>query len=186
GSHQPIEVHVATEKQIHPGIQRTVEVSPDRFPIRMARWTQRSPDGRHAIYQAMGYLWLHDLEKDSHRRLTKQAEHWEFYPRFSPDSRSVVYTTWHDEELGAVRIAPIGRGRSRTLSDEPGHYIEPSFSPDGKQVVFVRTAGGYLTSPNWSERTGLYVAEADGDGMRRVHDSGSNPDRKRTRLNSSH
>jgi len=175
GSHAPIEVQVVADKQVHPALQRSVEVSPDTFPVRMARWTQRSPDGRWAVYQAMGYLWLHDLERDEHRRLTDQDEHWEFYPRFSPDSRRVVYSTWHDEELGSVRIAPVGRGRSRVISDEPGHYIEPSFSPDGERVVFVRTSGGYLTSPNWSERTGLYVAESDGDGMRRVHDTGSNP-----------
>ncbi|RFF32736.1 amidohydrolase family protein [Wenzhouxiangella sediminis] len=175
GSHEPIEVHVVAEKKIHPALQRTVEVSPDTFPVRMARWTQRSPDGRYAIYQALGYLWLHDLERDRRRRLTDQDEHWEFYPRFSPDSSHVVYTTWHDEALGSVRIAPVGRGRSRVISDEPGHYIEPSFSPDGERVVFVRTTGGYLTSPAWSERTGIYVADAGGDGMRRVHDSGGNP-----------
>ncbi len=175
GSHAAIEVHVTADKKIHPALQRSVEVSPDTFPVRMARWTQRSPDGRYAVYQALGYLWLHDLADDTHRRLTRQDEHWEFYPRFSPDSRHVVYTTWHDEKLGSVRIAPVGRGRARVISDEPGHYIQPSFSPDGKRVVFVRTSGGYLTSPTWSERTGLYVADAGGEGMRRVHDSGSNP-----------
>jgi len=175
GSQEPIEVHVRAEKQLHPALKRSVEVSPETFPLRMARWTQRSPDGRYAVFQALGYLWLRDLERDTHRRLTDQDEHWEFYPRFSPDGRSVVYTTWHDEQLGSVRVTPIGRGRTRTVSDEPGHYIEPSFSPDGERVVFVRTSGGYLTSPAWSERTGLYVAEADGDGMRRVHETGSNP-----------
>jgi Tol biopolymer transport system component/imidazolonepropionase-like amidohydrolase len=175
GDHQPIEVRVTAEKQVHPALRRSVEVSPDTFPVRMARWTQRSPDGRYAVYQALGYLWLHDLERDRRRRLTDQDEHWEFYPRFSPDSRSVVFTTWHDRELGSVRVAPVGRGRVRTLTDEPGHYIEPAFSPDGEQVVFVRTSGGYLTTPTWSERTGLYVADVGGDGMRRVHDSGGNP-----------
>ncbi|MDZ7791006.1 MAG: amidohydrolase family protein [Xanthomonadales bacterium] len=175
GSHEPIDVQVVAEKKIHPALKRSVEVSPDTFPVRMARWTQRSPDGRYAISQALGYLWLHDIERDTRRRLTDQDEHWEFHPRFSPDGRSVVYTTWHDEKLGSVRVAPVGRGRARTISDEPGHYIEPSFSPDGERVVFVRTAGGYLTSPAWSERTGLYVADADGEEMRRVHDSGGNP-----------
>ncbi|NEZ04090.1 amidohydrolase family protein [Wenzhouxiangella sp. XN201] len=175
GSHEQIDVRVVAEKQIHPALKRSVEVSPDTFPVRMARWTQRSPDGRYAVYQALGYLWLHDFEGDTRRRLTDQDEHWEFYPRFSPDSRSVVYTTWHDEDLGTVRITPVGRGRTRTLTDEPGHYIEPSFSSNGEQVVFVRTTGGYLTSPAWSERTGLYVADADDGGMRRVHETGSNP-----------
>lgn len=175
GEHDTIDVRVTTEKKIHPALKRTVEVSPDSFEVKMARWTQVSPDGRYAISQAMGHLWLHDLESDQRSRLTSQDDHWEFYPSFSPDSRHVVYTTWDDEELGSVRIAPVGRGRPQTISDEPGHYIEPSFSPDGDEVVFHRVGGGYLTSPTWSERTGLYVADADGDGMRRVHESGADP-----------
>jgi Tol biopolymer transport system component/imidazolonepropionase-like amidohydrolase len=175
GSHAEIEVHVQTERKIRPALRRTVEVSPDSFDVKMARWMQVSPDGRHAIYQAMGYLWLHDLERDRRSRLTSQEDHWEFYPSFSPDSRHVVYTTWNDEELGSVRIEPVGRGRGRTLTTEPGHYVEPSFSPDGSQVVFRRTGGGYITSPAWSQRTGLYRVSADGGEMVRVHDSGASP-----------
>ncbi|AKS41750.1 amidohydrolase family protein [Wenzhouxiangella marina] len=175
GSHQEIPVRIRTQREIRPALQRSVEVSPDEFPIRMARWTQSSPDGRWAIYQALGYLWLHDLEDGGHRRLTRQNEHWEFYPRFSPDSRWVVYTTFDDQDLGSVRIAPVGRGRGRVLSSEPGHYVEPSFSPDGEHVVYRKTSGGYLTSPNWSERTGLYRVALDGGEPVFVTDSGSDP-----------
>ena len=175
GSHRQIEVHVRADKQIHPALRRTVEVSPDSFPIRMARWTQVSPDGRHAIFQALGYLWLHDLERGSHRRLTSQNEHWEFYPSFSPDSSQVVYVTWHDEQLGSVRVHPVGRGRGRTLTTEPGHYVEPAFSPDGNRVVFRKTTGGFLTSPTWSERPGLYRVAASGGDPVRVLDRGANP-----------
>ncbi len=175
GSHRTIDVQVRTDKQVHPALQRTVEVAPDTFPVRMARWTQRSPDGRHAIYQALGYLWLHDLERGSHRRLTSQTDHWEFFPAFSPDSRQVVYVTFDDEALGSVRVHPIGRGRGRTLTTEPGHYVEPSFSADGTQVVFRRTSGGYLTSPAWSERTGLYRVASEGGEPVRVLDRGANP-----------
>ncbi len=175
GSHSPIPVRVRTHRMIRPALQRTVEVSPDEFPVRMARWTQSSPDGSWAIYQALGYLWLHDLESGDHRRLTDQDSHWEFYPSFSPDSRFVVYTTYDDQDLGQVRITPVGRGRDRVLTTEPGHYLEPAFSPDGEQVVYRKTSGGYLTSPAWSERTGLYrVAIDDGEPVF-VTDRGADP-----------
>ena len=175
GSHAPIPVRVQAEKKIRPALQRQVEVSPDTFPVRMARWTQTSPNGRWAIYQALGYLWLHDLERDSHRRLTEQSEDWEFYPAFSPDSRFVVYTTFHDDELGSVRLQPVGRGRARVLTSEPGHYVEPAFSPNGQQVVFRRITGGYPPSPAWSERSGLYRVAVDGSEPVQVLERGSDP-----------
>jgi Tol biopolymer transport system component/imidazolonepropionase-like amidohydrolase len=175
GSHAPIPVRIRTHRMVRPALQRTVEVSPDEFPVRMARWTQASPDGRWAIYQAMGYLWLHDLERGDHRRLTDQDDHWEFYPGFSPDSRWVVYTTFDDQDLGSVRIAPVGRGRGRVLTTEPGHYLEPAFSPDGEHVVYRKTSGGYLTSPAWSERTGIYRVAVDDGEPDLVTENGADP-----------
>lgn len=175
GSHQPIDVRVRAEKKVHPALQRQVRVDAETFDVRMLRWTQLSPDGRTAVYQALGYLWLHDLERDQRRRLTRQEAHWEFHPAFSPDGRYVVYTTFDDQALGSVRIAPVGRGRERVLTTEPGHYVEPAFSPDGSQVTFRKITGGYLTSPAWSERPGLYVVDADGANLRLVAERGTNP-----------
>lgn len=175
GSHEPIEFRVRDTRKVHPALRQTVAVAPETVDVKMLRWNQTSPDGRLAAYQALGYIWIQNLETGQRRRLTNQTEHWEFHPRFSPDSRSVVYTTFEDEELGSVRIAPVGRGRGRVLTDEPGHYVEPSFSADGSRVVFRKTTGGYLTSPTWSERPGIYIVEADGENLRRVIDKGAEP-----------
>ncbi|NKI33688.1 amidohydrolase family protein [Wenzhouxiangella sp. XN79A] len=175
GDRADIEFRVRDRRAVHPALKLTVPVAPDRVAVRMLRWNQYSPDGSSALYQALGHVWLHDLETDRRRRLTDQDEHWEFYPRFSPDGRSVVYTTFDDEALGSVQIKRVGRGRARVLTDEPGHYVEPSFSPDGEQVVFRKTTGGYLTSPTWSERPGIYRVSVDGGEPVRVLDRGSNP-----------
>lgn len=175
GSHRAIDVHVRADKKIHPALQRKVPVDAEEFDVRMLRWTQLSPDGRTAVYQALGYLWVHDLARDQRRRLTRQSEHWEFHPSFSPDGRYIVYTTFDDEELGSVRIAPVGGGRARTLTTEPGHYVEPAFSPDGRRIAFRKVTGGYLSSPNWSQEPGLYIVDVDGAGLRRVFDKGTRP-----------
>ncbi|MDT8410583.1 MAG: amidohydrolase family protein [Wenzhouxiangellaceae bacterium] len=175
GERQAIEFSVSDQRKIQPALRQTTDVAPDQVDVDMLRWNQRSPDGKLAVYQALGRIWLHDLESGDRRRLTNQDEHWEFYPAFSPDSRSVVYTTFDDQDLGSVRIGPVGRGRGRTLTVEPGHYVEPSFSPDGTQVVYRKTTGGYLTSPTWSERSGLYRVEIDDGEPQRVLDKGSEP-----------
>jgi Tol biopolymer transport system component len=175
GRHRPIEVQLKVNKQVHPSLQRKVAVDAEQFDVRMLRWTQLSPDGRTAVYQALGYLWVHDLERDQRRRLTRQSDHWEFHPAFSPDGRYIAYTTFDDQQLGSVRIAPVGRGRARVLTSEPGHYVEPAFSPDGRNVAFRKITGGYLTSPTWSQDPGLYIVDSDGRNLRRLLDKGTRP-----------
>ncbi|MDX1625352.1 MAG: amidohydrolase family protein [Wenzhouxiangellaceae bacterium] len=175
GSRSGIPFRVVDTREIHPALRRNVAVSPDEVDVRMLRWTQRSPDGKRALYQALGHIWIHDLESGRRERLTGQDEHWEFHARFSPDGRSVVYTTFDDEDLGSVRVKRIGRGRAKVLTEQPGHYVEPSFSPDGSSVVFRKTTGGYLTSPTWSERPGLYVVDIEGGTPRRITDTGERP-----------
>ncbi|MFO7763349.1 MAG: amidohydrolase family protein [Wenzhouxiangellaceae bacterium] len=175
GSESTIEFRVRDQREIHPALRQVTEVAPDEVEVNMLRWNHASPDGKRAVYQALGHIWIHDLESDERRRLTRQDDHWEFHPRFSPDGRWVVFTTFDDQELGSVRIEPVGRGSGRVLTDEPGHYVEPSFSPDGRRVVFRKTTGGYLTSPAWSERPGLYIVDIDDGAPRRILDTGSEP-----------
>ncbi|MEX0916144.1 MAG: amidohydrolase, partial [Wenzhouxiangellaceae bacterium] len=175
GSEALIEFRVRDQRMIQPALRQVTEVAPDTVEVNMLRWNHASPDGKRAVYQALGHIWIHDLESDERRRLTDQDDHWEFHPRFSPDGRFVVFTTFDDEQLGSVRIEPVGRGRGRVLTNEPGHYVDPSFSPDGERVVFDKTTGGYLTSPTWSERPGLYLGDVDGGDPRRILDTGAEP-----------
>ncbi|MBY6203391.1 amidohydrolase family protein [Halomonas denitrificans] len=175
GERSAISFRVRDTRRVQPALRLETPVAPETVDLRMLRWNQHSPDGERALYQALGHVWVHDLDSDRRRRLTDQDEHWEFHPRFSPDGESVVYTTFDDEALGSVRVRRIGRGGERVLTDEPGHYVEPAFSPDGRQVVFRKTTGGYLTSPTWSERPGIYRVPVDGGEPVRVVEGGSNP-----------
>jgi Tol biopolymer transport system component len=176
GDPQRIPVRLRADKRVHPAQRVAVPVAADDVPVRMQRWTQYSPDGRLAVSQALGYLWVHDLERGERRRLTRQTDHFEFHPSFSPDGRFVVFTTWSDDALGSVRIEPVGRGSGRVLTREPGHYVEPAFSPDGGSVAFRKITGGFLISPLYSERAGLYRVPADGSSEPvRVLDRGRTP-----------
>jgi imidazolonepropionase-like amidohydrolase/Tol biopolymer transport system component len=142
------------------------EVAPETFRTRMLRWVEPSPAGDRVVFQALGRLWLRDLDDSGRpgpaRRVTEQTDHWELYPAFSRDGRSLVYVTWDDDELGSVRLRDLVSGAERALTPDPGHYVEPAISPDGRTVVFRKIGGGYLTSPLWSGEPGLYRAPADG------------------------
>lgn len=172
-----IPVHLRADRKVRTALRATVEVAPDEVPVRMLRWAQMSPDGSQALFQALGHLYVKDLDGGGReRRLTSQSDHFEFWPSYSPDGRWIVYTTWDDQELGTVRLASADGRTSRVLTRQPGHYIEPRFSPDGELVVYRKQTGGYLLSPLWSMEPGLHVVAARGDSApRRVAESGFAP-----------
>ena len=170
-----IPVHVRVEKKVHPTVRFAVDVAPDELDVKMLRWAQMSPDGSKAVFQALGHLYVKDLESGEQRRLTAQNEHFEFYPSFSRDGRKVVFTTWDDEKLGSIRVVPISGGPGRVLTSDPGHYVEPRFSPDGKTVVYRKIAGGYVLSGAWSTEPGIYTVSISGGEPERVSKSGRGP-----------
>ena len=172
----PFEVN--DKREIRKAVSVKNEVSPKTFEAKMLRWLQVSPKGDLAVFQSMGHLYtvaLDDGEMTGQpKRLTRQDEHFELYPAFSNDGKSIVYTTWHDEQLGTVRISNL-RGKAKTLSDKPGHYINPAISADGQTVVYEATSGGYLTSPLYSHDTGLFAVDVKSGDVNKLSDSGSQP-----------
>ena len=146
------------------------EAAPDTFRTRMLRWTQVSPSGDQVVFQTLGRLWSRSRDPETGevgeaRRLTTQDDHFEFYPSWSRDGKWIVYVTWHDEDLGAVRIAPASGGEGRTITPDPGFYLEPAFSPDGGAVVYRKSRSGGTLSPLWSKNPGIYRTSADGESV---------------------
>ena len=59
-----------------------------------------------------------------------------------------------------------------------GHYTDPSFSPDGKHIVYRRTTGDALRGETFGTDPGIYVVSLDGvDGGEPslVRESGAEP-----------
>lgn len=170
-----IPVTVEAELKFNEALRFDVDVAPDNVDVKMVRWAQKSPDGRSIIFQALGKIYIKELSSGSVKRLTSQEEHDEYYPSYSLDGKSIIYTTWNDQTLGTVRIVPSGGGDSRIVSDMPGRFIEPSFSTDGKKIAYRKFSGGFLLSPKYAIDSGIYVADADGKNHKRVSNSGSDP-----------
>ncbi|MBT8076524.1 MAG: PD40 domain-containing protein [Gammaproteobacteria bacterium] len=168
GEVSEIPVRVKAVKKVRPALRNKVKVAADEFEVNGIRWAAHTPDKQQVVFQALGYIYVKDLKSGKQQRLTRQTDHYEFYPVISPDGRSVLYTTWDDREFGAVRIARLKGGTSRILTNQPGHYAEPAFSADGEQVVYRKFEGGYLLSPLWSLNPGIYQVAADGKSTPRL------------------
>ncbi|NNE65408.1 MAG: amidohydrolase family protein [Pyrinomonadaceae bacterium] len=170
-----IPVRVKATLKYADAVRFDVDVAPDNFDVKLIRWSQKSPDGKTVIFQALGKIYARDLASGEVKRLTTQNDHDEFYPRFSNDGESVVYATWSDQNLGSIRIMPPAGGASKTITTMPGHYFDPSFSTDGKMVVYRKFSGGFLLSPKYSVKPGIYVANLETGKEKRVSRGGSNP-----------
>jgi imidazolonepropionase-like amidohydrolase/Tol biopolymer transport system component len=154
----------------------TVKVNPaaDQFNAKMLRWLQKSADGKMAVFQSLGYIYTLKLPNGKPKRLTKQNKSFEYYPHFSATGKAIIYSTWNDEELGSIHIASLS-GQSKKLSKSPGHYINPQLSQDKKTVVYQTIAGGYLTSPLYSQKTGIYVLDRKSGKATLIDKDGSDP-----------
>jgi len=171
-----IPVHIKTTKKVRPALREKVQVAADEFAVDALRWASYTPDQKEVVFQALGYIWVRDVKSGTQQRLTRQSDHYEFYPVISPDGRSVLYTTWNDQDLGSVMINGLHSGTSTTITKQPGHFIEPAFSADGKQLVYRKVTGGSLLSPLWEMNTGIYLAAADGKtAPALLSTSGDNP-----------
>jgi imidazolonepropionase-like amidohydrolase/Tol biopolymer transport system component len=171
----PIPFHVHSTRRIEEALRVPIDVAPSSYPVKMLRWASVSPNGKQVAYGALGYLYIRDLPTGTPHRLTKQTDHFEWYPAWSRDGKSIVYTTWNDQTLGTIRVAPAIGGEGRVVTDKPGHYIEPAFSPDGSKVVYRTTSDGYLRSALWSRETGIYVVPSSGGASKLVSKKGASP-----------
>jgi imidazolonepropionase-like amidohydrolase/Tol biopolymer transport system component len=175
GDAKPIPFHVRDTRRVFDTLTASRPAVTPTFHTRMLRWAQVSPKGDRVVFESLGRLWVRALPNGQPRRLTTQNEHLELFPAFSRDGASIVYVSWDDAKLGAVRVAPAAGGEGRVVTPKPGHYAEPTFSPDGKHLVFRATTGGGLVSGLFSRAPGLYVVPSAGGAPRRLTTRGESP-----------
>lgn len=176
GAVREIAFHVADTRTTVVAQRFAVDVAPEQVRSRMVRFAAVSPDGQRVVFEAFGRLWLQDVNGGQARRLTRdETSAFELFPAWSRDGRRLVFVRWTDAGLGAIHVIDRDGGKSRTVSREPGHYLQPRFSPDGATLVFERASGGTLTSPLWSSAPGIYRLTLGSGAMMRLTDKGRDP-----------
>ena len=162
GTAADIPFHVQDTREVREALRVPQVVAPDRFAVKQLRWASVSPDGKQVAFSALGHLYVKDLGGGDPRRVTQAVDAFEFFPSWSADSQSLVYASWNDDKLGAVRLVNVANGRDMALTTAPGKYLYPKLSPDGRRVAYVKGKGGFLTTPWYGLDAGVYVAPVDG------------------------
>ena len=154
------------------------------FSPQLLRWVKRYK--QKVVFQSLGHLYLYDLNTPQnppkaivhhHSQLPpplffegteidpiptpldqfKPNRTFAFSPSWSHDGTQIIYTTWNDKHLGQIRVFDLESGEDQELSMGPGHYQNPLLSKDEQWLIYQRVGGGWITSPRYSHRTGLFA-----------------------------
>jgi tricorn protease len=99
---------------------------------------------RTVVFAAEGDLWAVADTGGTARRLTTHAGG-EYFPRYSPDGKSIAFTG----EYGGNRdvyVIPADGGEPRRLTWHPDPDEVVDWTPDGKRIIFRTRAGNDTTS----------------------------------------
>jgi imidazolonepropionase-like amidohydrolase/Tol biopolymer transport system component len=152
-----------------------VEAAPASVTTRMPRFAQVSPDGSRVVYETLGRLYVRELAGGTPRALTAQDGDFQLWPDWSRDGRTIAFVSWNDQRLGEIRTVSADGSNLRTISQQPGHYRRPRFSPDGGTIVYELAGGGGLTSNQWSGETGVFRIPTAGGAATRILGDGGSP-----------
>ncbi len=128
-----------------------LRIRDDAFEAKLLRWHSASPDGKVLLFQGVGKLWLMDLPNGKPHRLTGDSFTTnEFSPAWSPDGKSIVFATFDDDKHGQLWTVPAAGGEPKAFTTEPGEYLNPSYSPDGKWLAYSRGSGATFRGRQWA------------------------------------
>ncbi len=172
------------EADVKQTIAATVRVRPefggDTFRVHEVRWPSVSEKG--ILCQALGGIrYLPNGATNPTPVAVRTGGGFSFMPAWSPDASSFAFVSWDDQEAGALWVtgAPAADGTTgppRKLTSEPGHYANPSWSSDGRWIVFEKLGGDAYRGRRWSNKPGIYRVPADGSAPAEfVTDRGSRP-----------
>ena len=149
-----------------------ISVADPAFRVRFTRWHARSSDGTKLAFYAAGKIWIQDGPDGVPRRLTPDTSTaYELSPAFSPDGRSIAFTTWEDTE-GYVWSVSADGGTPRKLTERSSEYIHPVWTPEGDAILVARGSGATARGRSWSANLWyeLVLVPASGGGGR-AHDA---------------
>ncbi len=160
--------------KIRDALRYSQDIGTAQQDVRVIRWPQLSPDGNTVYFQALGQIYVHDVQSGDQRRLT-DAKHLEYYPCLSADGNKLAYTTWDDQKGGRVMLYDFASQESIVLVDKPGHYAWPSFDLEGERLLYQRLGSGSTRGSAFVLQPGIYMVDLHGSTRRFIRRHGQRP-----------
>jgi Tol biopolymer transport system component len=122
------------------------------------------PDGTRLVIAKEFKLYVASVDGTRIQRITDDKDGTLYRPSVSPDGRWIACDGWHRRTgYGIIVMRTDGTGMRRitTAANEIENDAAPSWSPDGRRIVF----SGYRSR---FRGAGVYVVKLDGRGLRRL------------------
>lgn len=165
-----IDVAIDVAERVH----FDTRISDDDFTVKMIRDAVTSPDGKTVVFRALGYLWTKALPSGTPKRLTSGTD-FEADPTYSANGKEIIYVTWNDTTLGAIRKVGLDGKNPVKLTTEKGIFRTPNLSPDGKMITYLKEDGNIDQGYAFCKKPGIYTMNANGGNVKFVSVSGEYP-----------
>jgi len=106
-------------------------------------------------------LYIMDYDGYNPRRVTVNNSI-NIMPAWSPDGRSLAYTSFRKPGSPDLYVASVFEGKNTNVTNGSGQVSSAAFSPDGKRLAYAISRSG---------NTDIWVANTDGSGARKVTSS---------------
>jgi dipeptidyl aminopeptidase/acylaminoacyl peptidase len=126
-------------------------------------------DGAGFLPKERWHLWVVDAKSGEATQLTDGAFYDEHSPTWSPDGRSILFTSNRspnpdiDYDLTDLYLIPADGGEMLVIATPPGGKAAPSFSPDGKLIAYLAME----KRGEWWRNNNLWVVPVDGSSPAR-------------------
>ncbi|WP_155843623.1 amidohydrolase family protein [Hyphomonas sp. CY54-11-8] len=97
-----------------------------------------SPDGKSAVFTAVGDLWMADLESGETKQLTDD-DFIDMSPSWSPDGSSIAFVSDRGGKSD-VWLLEVASGSFTQLTDASRPANSPIWSPDGSSIAYLSDA----------------------------------------------
>ncbi|MGD8816701.1 MAG: amidohydrolase family protein [Acidobacteriota bacterium] len=153
------------ELDLGPFVYFEQRITEEPVTVRNLRYVNRGPDGARVVFSALSQIWAMEPPDGEPFPLVRQ-DFGQFQPVLSPDGSALVYVSWDDTEGGHLWRLPLEgseAGTPQRLTEYPGYYLHPTWSPDGTKVAFMKEDAAAFRNI-WSRNTGMIVWMDAGGG----------------------